>query len=360
MVDGLNAGKLARHCVVGVIAFLVAIPAAATVEEGRSLIEQHQTALEKRQAAAAQGDAEAYEQLGDEVDVLLKKARLAFEEADAPNSNDPAVLRDYAGVLRKMGYDDLASEALKAAFDRGVVDAGLWRMYGESLLAIGPNHFQDGVDALHHALSLDDSSAEAARIWSALGKYYLESEMPEPAGTAFAAALAIDPAYVPARLGDATVKVYAGDVAGAGDIIEAVGREAQPYDTMLRALMRTALMDFDRVRRTFDDTAKNHYAYARLLYMSSRLPEAVLAARRATYLAPDRMEIWNFLGAIQMQMGDYAGALEAYQGSLRVNAEQPGVQQTVEQLKQAVAEAAAQQPAPAPDQALPQGQGPLR
>lgn len=361
MVARLDAGKLTRPCAIAAFVLLIVPLASAAVDEGRELFSQYGAALEKQEAAAAQGDMESYNRLAEEANAALAKSRAAFEGANAPASNDAAVLRDYAEVLRKMGDDDRCAEAVHAALERGVEDAALWRIYGESLLAIGPTHFQDGVDALRHALSLDDSSADAAPAWFALGKYYVDNLMPAEAGKAFAAALKIDAGYVPARLGAAAVNVYDGDVAAAGDIIEAVGRGAQPYDVMFRALIRAALQDFDKNRRVFADTVENHYAYARLLYIASRLPEAISAAKRAAVLAGDRVDCWNFLGAIQLQAGDYPGGLVSYQSSLKVKPDQPELQQTVEQLQQAVAEAAKQQQqAPASGQAPLRGQGPLR
>src|SRR5690606_19543738 len=105
---------------------------------------------------------------------------------------------------------------------------------------------------------------------------------------------------------------------------------------------------------------------ARLLYLAGRIPEAILAARRAADLAGDRVEIWNFLGAIQSQMGDLNGAIEAYEASLRVQPDQANIQQGLEQLKQARQQQQSQQPAPQPQSAPSQpeqpvqGRGPLR
>ena len=359
MVARLNAGKLIQRFVL--LALIGVAPlTAATVDEARAHYGDYQAAMEAQQAAAAGGDPAAFESKGEEAARLLRAAIDAYIAAGAPASNDPALLREYTAALRARGDHDLAAEALRAAIDRGVEDAAIWRILGESLLEVAPSRYQEGIDALYHSLDLDKGSADAAGTWFALGEYYLGNQMPGEAAKAFAEALALNPEHVPAQLGDAAAKVYAGEIAAAGDIIEAVGRNAQPYDALFRAMIRGALHDFDGAGRVFEDTAVNHYAYARLLYVAARLPEALLAAHRAASLAGDRSEIWNFLGAIQIQSGDYAGARAAYETSLKVNPDQPQVVSTLEQLKKAQQEAAQQQQQ-APAQAPPaQGQAPLR
>ena len=365
MVARLNAGTVVMSWVV--MGLLLAAPVAfASVESGRAAFSAYQEALQQQDDAASRGDSAAYEAATTSARNKLVEARAAFEAAGAAESDDPSVVLDYAAVLRAMAYDDLAAEAVRGALDRGVEAAALWRVYGQSLLAIGPDHFQDGVDALRQSLALDDASAEAAETWFALGHYYLENLMPEPAGAAFDSALALDPELVQAKLGKAAVHIFAGEVAAAGDIVELVGRAARPYDVLLRTMIRGALYDFDSNRRLFADTVENHYAYARLLYLAGRIPEAILAARRAADLAGDRVEIWNFLGAIQSQMGDLNGAIEAYEASLRVQPDQANIQQGLEQLKQARQQQQSQQPAPQPQSAPSQpeqpvqGRGPLR
>jgi tetratricopeptide (TPR) repeat protein len=176
--------------------------------------------------------------------------------------------------------------------------------------------------------------------------------MPEPAAKAFASALAANPNHVPAQLGEVATRIYSGDIAGAGAIVDKVGRAAQPYDVLLRSMVRAALFDFELTRREFDDTTENHYAFSRLMYSAGRFAEAVLAAKRAGRLSPERVDILNFQSAIQIQLGDYAGAIQTCEASLRAKADQPQIQQTLEKLKQAAQEAAQQK-----QQATQTGQG---
>ncbi len=64
----------------------------------------------------------------------------------------------------------------------------------------------------------------------------------------------------------------------------------------------------------------------------------------------------NNMARLLQRLGDYAGAIQTCEASLRAKADQPQIQQTLEQLKQAAQEAAQQQQAPQTGQ----GKGMLR
>lgn len=357
MVTRLDTGKLILALGLFAATWLGTVDARATLDEAREHLTAYQTLRGEMQEALARQDMVAYESLDKKSLGHLADAGRAFESAGAGESDDPEVVYSYAETMKIAGNDDLGAEMVRDALDRSVESPGLWRIYGEMCLASGPSRRQDGVDALRKSVELDGTTPASAGAWFALGRFYLESGMSDPASKAFAAALAADPAHVPAKLGDAAAKIYSGDIAGAGAIIEQVGRAAQPYDTLLRSMVRAALQDYDRARRTFSDTVENHYAYARLMYIAARLPEAVQAAKRAGHLGKDRVDILNFLGAIQIQSGDLLGAIEAYETSLRAKPDQAPIQQTLDQLKKAQQESAQpQQPKPQ----VGQGLGPLR
>jgi tetratricopeptide (TPR) repeat protein len=317
-----------------------ALNAHATIEEAQKFLADYRAAQGELQQALSSQDSTAYEALGKKSTELLASARKAYEEAGAATNSDPSVVLSYAEVIKLAGDDDLGAEMVRHALDTGVESPSLWRIYGEMCIAMGPAQYAVGFEALRQSTNLDGTSPESAEAWFALGHYYLMREMPEPAAAAFASALKAKPDHVAAQLGEAVVQIYRGDVAASGNIIEKVGRAAQPYDIMMRTLIRAALQDYERSRRTFSDTVENHYAYARLMYLAARFPEAILAAKRAGHLAPDRTDILNFLGAIQIQMGDLPGAIEAYETSLRAKADQPSIQQTLDQLKKAQEEEA--------------------
>lgn len=351
MVARLDAGAMIRWiCLIAVFSS-GALAARATVEEAQQKVAAYRAVLTEMEDAVARQDGASYDALREKSLKTLAEARKAFEAADAGLSSDPAIVFSYAEVIKLEGDDDLGAEMARDALDRGVESAALWRLYGEMCIATGPSEYARGVEALQKSTTLDGTSPESADAWFSLGRYYLEREMPEPAAKAFASALAARPDHVPAQLGDAAARIYAGDIAGAGAVVEKVGRAAQPHDVLLRAMVRAALFDFELSRREFDDTVENHYAFSRLMYIAGRFPEAVLAAKRAGQLAPTRVDILNFLSAIQIQLGDYAGAIQSCEVSLRAKADQPQIQQTLEQLRQAQQQAATQQ------QAAPTGQG---
>lgn len=352
MVARLDAGALMRTICLTLGTLLCALSATASVEEARQHLASYRTVLTELQDALNRQDAAAYEALREKSLATLAEARKAFEASGADDSTDPAIVFSYAEVLKLEGDDDLGAEIARNALDKGVESPALWRIYGEMCLATGPSHYARGVEALLKSTALDGTSPESADTWFALGRYYLDREMPEAASKAFASALAANPDHVPAQLGDAAARIYAGDIAGAGAIVERVGRAAQPHDVLLRSMVRSALFDFELARREFDDTAENHFSFSRLMYIAGRFPEAVLAAKRAGRLAPERVDILNFQSAIQIQLGDYAGAIQTCEASLRAKADQPQIQQTLEQLKQA----AQQQQAPQTGQ----GKGMLR
>lgn len=363
MVARFVPRRLMAAALLGGMALFAPFLAHADLEAAAGKVAAYRALQEKIQDAVARQDGAAYEALGKESVSLLAEARAAYEAGGAARSEDPEVIYNYAEVIKLEGDDDLGAEMVRAALDRGVGSPALWRIYGEMRLAMGRPYYADGVEALLKSTELDGASPTAADAWFALGRYYLQSDLPEAGAKAFASALAANPSHVPAQLGDAAAKVYAGDIAGAGGILEKVGRAAQPHDVMLRALMRSALADFDLSRRTFSDTVENHFAYARVAYIAARFPEAALAARRAANLAGNREDMYNFAGAIQMQMGDLPSALDSYQNSLRIKADQAPIQQTVEQLRQAVQQQQAQQPpvqSAQPTAPVGAGQGPLR
>ncbi len=348
---------LMGHALLPTLLLLAALsPAMAQpAVSGGEALKRYEAAIAQQQEALANRDSATYAQQERNAADALSDAALAFETqyADTP---DVANAMGYITAVRLRGDHDLAAAFAKKALDDGLDHAALWRERGTGLLNMGTKYEEEGINALYNALERDDQSAEAVTTWNELGSYYIDSGMPRAAHQAFEAALAIESGNVRAQLGQLVVDVFRGNIPEAGTRLSALGKEAQPYDILLRRQLRLALVDFDEHRRSFSDTAENHDAYARLLYAAARLPQAVLAAQRAARLAPDDTAKWNFLAAIQLQMGDYPGARSSYESSLKANPDQPNIQQTLEQLKQAQEQAAQQQAAPATGA----GKGPLR
>lgn len=325
--------------------------------DGREALQRYREAAQQQQAAVGRQDAEAAQSHQVEATAALTEAMADFKAQYESSGNLEDAL-GYIETLRIHGDHDLAGKFAGRVIEAGEHNAAIYRVYGECLLATGPKTAQGGIDALYTALELDGTSSEALAAWNALGDYYLNHRMPEAATTAFNGALAIDENDVRAQLGLLVVDVFNGEIAAAGERLGAVGSKAQPYDTTLRQQLRIALADFDTHRRTFSDTAENHFAFARLMYSAARFPEAVQALLRAVTLAPQNTAMLNFLGSFQAQMGDYAGALKSFESSLQADSNQPVVRQSLESLRKSMGESGT--PQPGQPMAPPQGQGPLR
>ncbi len=353
MVARSHARCLGRIILIAVLATALPLRVnASPFLNGDDALQRYEAALGKGQEAMAKNDAAAIESLGIEAESALAEALEAYRDHyDA--TGDAGSAQRYIRVLRLKGDHDLAAEIAAETLDSGADSALLWREYGSALLTMGKKKQQEGIDALYESLKRDKTSPEAVKTYNELGFFYLNNAMPVAAASAFDAVLAMDSTDTQGQLGRLVVDVYNGDIGQAGDRLSAVGRDAQPYDVILRAQLRLALRDFDIHRRSFSDTVENHYAYARLLYSAARLPQAIMAGKRAARLAKTDIKLWNFLGAIQSQIGDYPGAQRSYEASLKANPDQPDVRGTVEKLKEA------QQPA-AQEAAPGAGKGPLR
>jgi tetratricopeptide (TPR) repeat protein len=322
-------------------------------------VTKRQELLAKQGEAQATGNGDLFRSLTGEIKTLRQETRDSLVDAQGAfqaefaESKSLDVAMEHIRATRLLGDHDLAGEIAQSLIDDGAERADLWREYGSCLLTMGVKKEQQGVDALYKSLALDKMSADALATWNELSTYYLKNSMPQAATTTVAAALAINPADVRARLAQVVLHVFDGNIAEAGKGLVEVGRDAQPYDFVLRSQLRIALADFDTHRRIFSDNPENHFAYAKVLYYAGRSPQAILVGNRAASLAKNNTEMWNFLGQVQGQSGDFPGAQRSYENSLKADSTQSNIQQAVEQLKK-LQEQQAKQAAPL------SGQGPLR
>ncbi len=97
--------------------------------------------------------------------------------------------------------------------------------------------------------------------------------------------------------------------------------------------MRWALQHFEQRRHVFPDEPKHHAAYGKLLYRAGRLPDALLALRRAASMSKGDTELWNLVAAIASQLGSAAEASAACEASLKINPEQPEIRALVDSMK---------------------------
>ena len=261
--------------------------------------ERYRAEAQALAGARAQNAAEAVKQHGKQAHDLLQEAIKLYEEAGVARASDAAVVEDYANLLAANGDFDLAADALKRMAAREPGNAGLWAKLGENLGKVGPQGHAAACEAFRKSLELDRNSPGAARAYFALGELQWRQGLYELAQENVEAGLTLAPDDVRGHIAQSALKARSGRVLESSKELDAVGKAAQPYDAETRALLRQALADFDAARRSFEDTAENHAAYARLLYRAARVPEAILAAQRATRLNPKDFETLNFMGAMQ-------------------------------------------------------------
>ena len=260
--------------------------------------------------------------------VLLEQYQ-QLEKEDAANSSNPDLQRQYLDTVIALGYYDLAAHYYEKKLADTPEDKTLLRELGDAWMKVGPYGYEKSFEALKRALSLEPENistlASLAELCHKTGLY-------NEAEGYYDQTLQLDPNNVPARLGKAVFQVRSGDIAGASRIFDEVGVEAQPYDVTTRLMLRKALFVFEHNGGWFDDTAKNHADYARLLYRAGRISDAVLAARRAVTINADDYATWNFIAAMQLQIGNLEFAEKAYGQSLDANPDQPDIAKQRRQL----------------------------
>lgn len=298
---------------------------------------------------------------GAKAHAALLDAKAAYELAASVEKND---LLDYADVLELLGFDDLLGEAMERGVTKYPEDALLWAKLGAAKIRCGPKHEARGLEALRKSITLDPDCTVCLLACTALGALYYEQGLYDLAREALEKAAAPQPKAQPLKsrkyppdtpdnaeavIRLAVLQVREGKIAEANAALDALGQAARPFDAMTRVLLRDALETYENDGRYFDDTAPNHVAFSKLLYRAGRLPEAVLAASRATRLDPKDTKTFNFIGSIYLQLGNADAARQAYEKSLEADPGQSEVAQVLEQIR---AQAAAK-PAPPTAPAVP-------
>ena len=273
---------------------------------------------------------------------ILEDTGVNYREADS-------TFETLLDTLESLGYHDLAAEHLDTAVQHQQENIGLWLRLGQNRYAMGPAGHDAAFTALMKADSLRSdenlvlSNALQSDIDYALARLYYDKGLYNFALERVEAALVLDEAHLASQVLMSALEARDGKILEASNRLEVLGRALQPLDAQTRILLRESLAHFDQTRGAFPDTAEHHFAYSRLLYRAARIHEAVLALQRCTVLRPDDIETWNFLAAIHLQLGNYPAARHAYEQSLEIQADQPAIQSSYEQLKAFLEEMEAQQ-----------------
>lgn len=306
---------------------------AAGVSEARGALAAYREETRAAGTAQAANDPAGFAQHQAKAQEFLKQARQRFEAANAGASDDPEVLRDYADVLSRSGYTDLAADALHALVQRAPNDAAAWRDLGRALSACGPRKTADAIAALRRSLAIDAASPSAAIACTYLGSVYRKTGLDDLARECYTQALALDPSNTAAKLGMISQQIGDGQVREASDALDnALGALPFEYGAQLSSALAEGLRRFEQSRRWFPDTAENHMAYAKILFRAGRAAESLDAAERAAVLGPDAYTTWNFIGDLSRQLNNPGRAREAYQRSLALKPDQPRTQENLKSL----------------------------
>ena len=332
---------------------LLALPAFAQgggpdLQRAHEALAEHQKETEAAQSALAQGLFNDADARTNAARAALQRAQAAFEAAGAPTNAPTDVLFEYADTTRRLGYHDLAGEAMETVVAREPENARAWGVLGASQIECGPKHEPRGLEALLKSLALDSASKDAVAARVALGKLYYAQGLYDFAREQLEQAVATDPAHPEAVIRLAALQARAGKIREANDAITALDKAAQPHDALARVLLRECLDTFERDGGTFEDNAANHVAFSKLLYRAARVPEALLAASRAVTLDPTDTATLNFAASMYTQLGNADNARQAYEKSLAVNPDQPLVQEALKHLPPPAAPPAIAAPVPVP------------
>ncbi len=257
----------------------------------------------------------------------------AFTAAGAENTTDEAFRLEHIELLTLLGYHDLAAEQWECVVKERPADGAAWLALGRAWAASGPAGHKRGDEALQQAVKLLGDGPDKAEAWAIRGWMTHQRGLHEAARDAYARALELAPGQVRAVIGAATLDARAGKITEASAALDGLKQAAQPYDVETRLMLRRALHDFEAGRGVVPDEAGAHAAYSRLLYRAGRLPDAALAARRASDLNPGDVESLNFLASILMQMNQTEQAAQVLEKSLAARPDQPGVAETLKRLR---------------------------
>lgn len=264
-------------------------------------------------------------------DQLLKQFR-DYETMKDPCHQGEDGGEAYRKLLQDLGYYDLLAECLES--DGSPDDAVKWREIGIAWMNVGPKGVQAAFNAFDQALKDAPEDEESLCLKACL--FHREGAY-EQARQGYEDTLKINPNNVRAKLGEAVLKIREGDIKAASDEIHALGSDAQPYDVITRVMLRKALYDFEQQGGTYAETAGNHYAFSQLLYRAARFSDALNTAYTAAKMETDNIELWNFIGAVQWQLGDFEQAKSAYDQSLTIDPNQPDIQMSRDRLVQSMA-----------------------
>jgi tetratricopeptide (TPR) repeat protein len=82
---------------------------------------------------------------------------------------------------------------------------------------------------------------------------------------------------------------------------------------------REAAAAFDRLVEKYPDDAELRYRQAKVLQAAGRLDDAIYAARAGSAIDPDDFHLWDTLGALLFEKGEYQDAIDACRRAIELN-----------------------------------------
>lgn len=298
------------------------------LEQARETFSAFESRSAELQQAQQQGDAERAQRLQGEMEELLGQARSLFERGQALARGDAEALRDYARTLENLGQFDLAVAALEKVVDEQPEDAVLLVALGKAHRRTGEAGYEPSIGVFRRAIQLAPAAQSAVEAWTGLGDVYRELRLYALSREAYEAAVDLNARDAGALFGLAALDIRDGHMVAASRTMEQLGG----VPTQALSVLQDSLDDF--VRAGFQDrwTAEEHLAYARLLFFTGSADRAVSPVEEALALAPEDADAWRLAGDIYQTTELRRKAIEAYGKSLELDADQPALQQLMNQI----------------------------
>ena len=312
----------------------------------KAKVDDARKARDASMRAFAQDKADEGKKLAESSTAAFNEAKEEYDSIHAAESSDPAVLIDYSDLLNETGDVDLAEKALLRAISIDSENASAWLKLGQTEAKLGPRAESHAILALRRAAGFEPKSDVTVQANAGLGVMYQQAGLYDLSREAFTKALAQDPNHAISKIAIASLDAREGKMAKAKAAYDSLGDDTmQQYGPFVEQNLRLALNDFERLRRSLDDTAEAHLAYAELLVRAGRFQDCYGPLARALKLDDKNYISWNLMGSVLRAQDKNAEALDAFRKSLALNADQPRTRDAIAELEKVVTTPAATPPA---------------
>lgn len=315
--------------------FLVSVALAGCVErpdylaEARGLVSSAEAGMTELSGLTDPAQAQAKTL---EIEKQLNEAVVLYVSANADQSDDADVLREFADLAERAGSYDLSGKAFERL-------AGLPDGTVPDYLRAGLNYEQTGeygamsaARVYEAALNADPEPAMEALAYARLIRIALRTGDLEAAEKRLTKARLAGVEHPELGVAQALWHVRQGRMALAAESLGVATGQApdqiSDYVRDLTAILRAFEQSGGRIPESVNDLR----GYASLMVRIGRVDAAIPALERALALAPEDVVTLNMLGSIRMQTGDVDAARALFERSLAAEPEQPRTRQALEAL----------------------------